>query len=283
MRSPRLAAMGVATLSGLIPIFRDPMMTPIMIIPRTKEAMKAVATLLAHSRKACGMLKWPSGIQPKTTAAMDARKPTTVACTWIRAIFPVIIRQSSLGVSICPMLAAVDSLDARVISKFPLSPSSAGTRMKTSVTFWKTSQCCTMSSTMPAATVPKPASRKGNSTCSPMEKEVSLSGEGGAGPRSVLTSSLSLLWLPFSSRASSSRIPLALARDSITTTSTPSGPRNSEVPAKGSRPGPSEEQGEGVGPVPFGWWMSFGSGLEDMTGREERRGEFIYFSFSLRL
>lgn len=35
----------------------------------------------------------------------------------------------------------MDSLDARVISKFPLSPSSAGTRMKTSVTFWKTSQC----------------------------------------------------------------------------------------------------------------------------------------------
>ena len=44
--------------------------------------MEAVATLLAQSRKACGMLKWPSGIQPKTTAAMDARKPTTVACTW---------------------------------------------------------------------------------------------------------------------------------------------------------------------------------------------------------
>lgn len=41
-------------------------------------------------------------------------------------------------------LTAVDSLDARVISKFPLSPSSAGTRMKTSVTFWKTSQCYKM-------------------------------------------------------------------------------------------------------------------------------------------
>lgn len=51
-------------------------------LPRTREAMEAVATLLAQSRKACGMLKWPSGIQPKTTAAMDARKPTTVACTW---------------------------------------------------------------------------------------------------------------------------------------------------------------------------------------------------------
>lgn len=38
-------------------------------------------------------------------------------------------------------LTAVDSLDARVISRFPFSPSSAGTRMKTSVTFWKTSQC----------------------------------------------------------------------------------------------------------------------------------------------
>lgn len=134
---------------------------------------------------------------------------------------------------------------------------------------------CTMSSTMPAATVPKPARRKGKSTCSPMEKEVSLSGEGGAGPWSVLTSSLSLLWLPFSSRASSSRTPLALARDSITTTSTPapSGPRNSEVPAKGSRPGPSEEQGEGGGPVPFRWWASLASGLEDMTGREGAGGQ----------
>lgn len=35
----------------------------------------------------------------------------------------------------------MESLEARVISRFPLSPSSAGTRMKTSVTFWKTSQC----------------------------------------------------------------------------------------------------------------------------------------------
>lgn len=41
-----------------------------------------MATLLAQSRKACGILKCPSGIQPKTTAAMEARKPTTVACTW---------------------------------------------------------------------------------------------------------------------------------------------------------------------------------------------------------
>lgn len=40
MRSPRLAAIGVATLSGLIPIFLEPMMTPIMIIPTAKKKQK---------------------------------------------------------------------------------------------------------------------------------------------------------------------------------------------------------------------------------------------------
>lgn len=33
MRSPKLAAMGVATLSGLIPVFFDPTMTPTMMMP----------------------------------------------------------------------------------------------------------------------------------------------------------------------------------------------------------------------------------------------------------
>lgn len=50
--------------------------------PSSKEAMNAVATLLAQSRTAWPMLKLPSGIQPKMTAAMEARKPTTVAWTW---------------------------------------------------------------------------------------------------------------------------------------------------------------------------------------------------------
>lgn len=77
---------------------------------------------------------------------------------------------------------------------------------------------CTMSRTIPAATVPNPASRKGNTTCKPMEKEVSFRGAGGSGLWSVLVLSLSLLWLAFSRRASSSRWPLALARQSIATT-----------------------------------------------------------------
>lgn len=36
----------------------------------------------------------------------------------------------------------MDSLEARVISRFPFRPSKAGTRMKISVMYWKASQCC---------------------------------------------------------------------------------------------------------------------------------------------
>lgn len=122
IRSPRLAAMGVATLSGLMPTFLDAMITPIMMrptrvgiefffvtwfslkylpfcykarrnkrshvtdsamrVPRMREAMKAVATLEAHSSTAWPSLMCPSGIQPKITAAMEARNPTTVAWTY---------------------------------------------------------------------------------------------------------------------------------------------------------------------------------------------------------
>lgn len=45
-------------------------------------------------------------------------------------------------VCMCVCLTAVDSLEARVISRFPFSPSSAGTRMKISVMYWNASQCC---------------------------------------------------------------------------------------------------------------------------------------------
>lgn len=40
IRSPRLAAMGVATLSGLMPTFLDAMITPIMIRPGQKRRGK---------------------------------------------------------------------------------------------------------------------------------------------------------------------------------------------------------------------------------------------------
>lgn len=41
----------------------------------------------------------------------------------------------------CVCLTAVDSLDARVISRLPFRPSRAGTRMKISVMYLKASQC----------------------------------------------------------------------------------------------------------------------------------------------
>lgn len=40
------------------------------------------------------------------------------------------------------MLTAVESLEARVISRFPFMPNTAGTRMKISVISWNTSQFC---------------------------------------------------------------------------------------------------------------------------------------------
>lgn len=46
VRSPRLAGIGVATLSGFILNCLDKMITRTMIIPRTKLAMEAVTTLL---------------------------------------------------------------------------------------------------------------------------------------------------------------------------------------------------------------------------------------------
>lgn len=53
-----------------------------MCLPCSSEAMKAVATLLEQSRTAWLIWNFPSGIQPSTTAATAARKPTTVAWTW---------------------------------------------------------------------------------------------------------------------------------------------------------------------------------------------------------
>lgn len=53
----------------------------VCVLPCSSEAIKAVATLLEHSRTAWLIWNFPSGIQPRTTAATAARKPTTVAWT----------------------------------------------------------------------------------------------------------------------------------------------------------------------------------------------------------
>lgn len=60
-----------------------PQWPTIVCLPWSREAMKAVATLLEHSSTAWLIWNFPSGIQPSTTAATAARNPTTVACTWV--------------------------------------------------------------------------------------------------------------------------------------------------------------------------------------------------------
>ena len=82
-RSPRLAAMGVAILSGLILNRRDNTMIATIREPKMRLATVAVTRLLAQSNVAWSMLKWPSTTQPMVTAAVAAKVATTIAWTWI--------------------------------------------------------------------------------------------------------------------------------------------------------------------------------------------------------
>lgn len=81
----------------------------------------------------------PSTFPPQTRTAKLGSCDRPVVLSKSGSELPRILRACLLPAR---TLTAVESLDARVISRFPFSPSRAGTRMKTSVTFWKTSQCC---------------------------------------------------------------------------------------------------------------------------------------------
>ena len=84
-KSPRLAAIGVAMLSGLILNRRDNKMMNTMSDPKMRLATVAVTRLLAQSNVAWLMSKWPSTIQPMVTAAVAANIATTIAWTWKQA------------------------------------------------------------------------------------------------------------------------------------------------------------------------------------------------------
>ena len=110
MRSPKLAAIGVATLSGLIPNRWEPIITPTIMIPGqtqdrcndvvcrcvirmwrlrrrrvvlslpcSSEAMKAVETLAEHNSTTWWAGICPSAIQPSRAAIVEASRPSTVA------------------------------------------------------------------------------------------------------------------------------------------------------------------------------------------------------------
>lgn len=88
-------------------------------------------------------------IQPRVTLNQGA-----IGCYWLgknlwkhtcfaRAIWPdIAILSKHRLLSTNHDLTAVESLEASVISRLPLSPSRAGTRMNTSFTSIKTVQCC---------------------------------------------------------------------------------------------------------------------------------------------
>ncbi len=82
--------------------------------------------------------------------------------TWIKSLRRKLLQLPDLNfLKEKSYLTKVESLEASVISRFPLSPKSAGTRMKSSLISLKTVQCCTVSNTMPAPTIPRPAIKNG--------------------------------------------------------------------------------------------------------------------------
>lgn len=141
VRSPSEAAIGVATLSGLMLNRRENRMTPTMTRPRTKLATEAVTRALAQSSRAWWISNSASGIHPRTTAAIEASIPTPIAWHWMSARLPTIRDHCWLLVSMWPRFAWVDKRDAKVISRLPFNPNSAGTRMYTSEISWYTGQC----------------------------------------------------------------------------------------------------------------------------------------------
>ena len=77
--SPRLAAIGVATLSGLILQCLDNTITPAVIKPNTNDANDAVTKLLAINRYVLSNETVPFLNAPNTIATNDAKNPTTIA------------------------------------------------------------------------------------------------------------------------------------------------------------------------------------------------------------
>ena len=78
VRSPREAAIGVATLSGLMLNRRERRMTSTMTRPSTKLARLAVKTELAQRSSPCSGFSRPVGAQPMIRPVRLASRPTTM-------------------------------------------------------------------------------------------------------------------------------------------------------------------------------------------------------------
>ena len=92
-KSPKLAAMGVATLSGSMFKCLEAIMTPIIITPRQKLAIDAVKMLDVDNNKAWVKSNLSWGSQPTNKAKIDAKPPTTTPWICISAKLDIAIRE----------------------------------------------------------------------------------------------------------------------------------------------------------------------------------------------
>lgn len=112
-------------------------------LPKTKQEDVAVNIADDVNNSAWSKSKCPPFVAvPTPIEKIETINAATVACTWTRAIFPTTMCTISFPDDILPKLACVESRDASVISKFPLSPNNAGTKINNCGIWRKTSQCC---------------------------------------------------------------------------------------------------------------------------------------------
>lgn len=108
--------------------------------PSTKHDDVAVNMLDAVNSMAWSNRNRPFMAAPTPIANRDTMKAATVACTCTSAILPTIMWMISRVLDMLPRFDCVESRDARHMSRLPLRPSRAGTRMNSSVTWWNTFQ-----------------------------------------------------------------------------------------------------------------------------------------------
>lgn len=125
--------------------------------------------LSASSRAVCLALNSLWNTTPITTEKRDAARATSRACTWMRHRLSASRCHRRPASCHAGRVAAVDSRDASVISRLPLRPSRAGTRMNSSLISVNSGQCCTTSRKMPAATIPNPATNRDGNVCTANE------------------------------------------------------------------------------------------------------------------
>ena len=110
--------------------------------PKTKHDEVAVNIAEEVIRSAWSKWNFPLVAVPTPIENKETINAATVAWTWTSAILPTTMWHISFALVIFPKFACVDSLESRVMSRFPFNPSNAGTSIKSCGMCRKTSQCC---------------------------------------------------------------------------------------------------------------------------------------------